>query len=295
MEIISIQQHTKKWHDFRACHVMATDAAIIIGPAYCTPQQLYKQKKDPNYQPYVNKAMKRGSALEGDARIFAEQQLGMKFPPAVVESLASCDFGASLDGLNEGNRCLLEIKVPGDAVFKDAIIGKLPAYWLHQIQWQLMCTGYQMAYLCIYDGFDGKIIEITRDNDLIENMIRAASEWWSYFIKDELPPASEDDYVPVEIDKEQLLLINRWEDAVDLLNESKAQEEELRKQIYDLGDDSNCEIFYEGESMLKMCRIRRKGNVDWEALCKSANISESVIETFRKKDGIGYWKLTRTK
>ncbi len=234
MRIVDLRQNTPEWLSYRRGKIMASDSPIIMSlSSFCSPKELYKQKKNPSYKSFETEPMRRGKLLEDDGRKFAESELKMSFPPLVVEHDLFHEYAASLDGINEENKCLLEIKVPGDKIFKDAILGKCPEYWIAQIQHQLYVTGYDLCYLCIYDGFDGKIVEIPRDPDFIQKMLSITKEWWSYFQRDEALPIEENDYVPVEIDSEQADIIYKWTVTKSELksaqeHEKKYSEEGLR-------------------------------------------------------------------
>jgi hypothetical protein len=69
----------------------------------------------------------------------------------------------------------------------------------------------------------------------------------------------------------------------------------LKKQIIELGDDSNVDFVDElGDPLIALTRVNRDGNVDWKALCKARDISDEEVELYRKKS-IGYYKISRKK
>ncbi len=285
-----ITQGSEDWLQWRREHITATDIGCIMGHGYSTPQALYQQKKDPFYKVYVNAAMKRGSELENDAREYAIQALDMHFSPVVIEK---GHYGASLDGYHEQNG-ILECKCPGDKVFSSCLAGKIPESWKSQIQWQMMVADREYAHLCIYDGFGGKIKRIERDQEYIDKMLIAADEWWSYFIRNEPPPADANDYIKIDIDAYQQQVINDWKEARADLKIAEKIEKKLSDIIKDWGDDGNCELVYEGMPLLRLQRIQRQAAIDYKGFCVAKGITEIDLEPFTKEE-IGYWKLVATK
>lgn len=292
MKTIDLIQGTAEWLEWRRRHITSTDITAIVGVSpFCTAQKLFLQKKDPSYQSVENEAMRRGKILEKEAIDFASSMLGIRFTPCVIEGGI---YGASLDGINEENRIFVEAKCPGDKVFKEAILGKLPLYWKCQIHWQLFVSDFEYAYLCVYDGFDGKIIRIDRDQDYIDSMKSKADEWWAYFINNESPPPSENDYVSIEINNDQHGIVLHWLAAQKDLKQVEQSEKEWSQIIKSWGDDGNCELIYNGTPLLKMARVQRDGLVDWKAVCLAKGITEEDLKPF-KKEQIGYYKLIRSK
>lgn len=287
-------QGSEEWLLYRRKKIMASDSPIILGHSpFCTSKKLFHQKKDDYYKSFETEPMRRGKLLEDDGRKFAESQLKMFFPPCVIEHDLFPIYAASLDGINEENKCLLEIKVPGDKIFTEAILGKIPPYWLCQIQHQLFVSDYALCYLCIYDGFDGKIIQIERDQEYIDKLKIAADEWWDYFQRDEIPPC-DDEYIKIELTDFQLLDVEKWIAAREALKSAEQDEKNWRSIVTNFGDDGNCDLIFDGKPKLRMTRVQREGSVDWKGVCVAKGITEIDIAQFRKQE-IGYYKLSEIK
>lgn len=292
-EIIDLEQGTREWHDYRNTRVMASDIPTLMGVGYSTPRKLFAQKKDPSLSTYENEAMRRGKELEADAREWAEGQLNLRFPAAVVESKECPMFGASLDGL--AGDTILEIKCPGHQVYKEFIRnGTISNAWLYQIQWQLYITGFEKAFLCVYEGFTGKIITIERDQALINRIVPVAKDWLKDLLENNLPSPEEKDLIKVEISQEQLQLFQRWKELNTLIKEMEKEEKMLCETIKSWGDDGNCEFSFGDRPLATLTRVKREGVVDWKGLCVAKGISENEILPYRKEQ-IGYYKLVPTK
>lgn len=292
-EIIDIEQGSPEWHTYRNTRVMASDIPTLLGVGYSTPRKLFAQKKDPSLSTFENEAMRRGKELESDAREWAEAQLNITFPAHVVESKQYPMFGASLDGLATDS--VLEIKCPGYRVYKEVIeLGSIPKNWLYQIQWQLYITGFNTAYLCVYEGFTGKIITVQRDQNLIDRMIPIASAWWKDLMQNNSPAPEEKDYVKVDISLEQFEILSKWREVNALFKDMEKEEKNLCEIIKSWGDDGNCEFAFEERPLASLTRVKRDGLVDWKALCVAKGITENDILPFRKEQ-IGFYQLRASK
>lgn len=170
-------QGTPEWLEFRKTKISGTDASIIMGTnPYKSPLKLWKQKMGLEDNDPVNYAMQRGSDLEPRARIAFEELTNLKMDPAIVVHDVYTWMAASLDGYD--GKHLLEIKCPMHRVLEDCRNGKYPEYWHTQIQHQLAVTGLEWAYLFIFDGLEGFIIEVEREPQTITEMIGLEEEFY---------------------------------------------------------------------------------------------------------------------
>src|SRR6202158_1272887 len=112
LELISLEQGSREWLDFRKTKITATDAAVIIRASHWkTPVQLYHEKlsNDPPAPP--NERMQRGSDSQPNARALFNLTTALDMQPAVI---VKDWLMASLDGLSLCKLYILEIKCPGD-------------------------------------------------------------------------------------------------------------------------------------------------------------------------------------
>lgn len=287
---IDLTPNTRRWLTFRETRVTATDISAIMGNSpWKSLATLYGQKKGLVDPEPMNEAMERGIALEGEARIWFYRKTGLLMNPEVVVCDKNARFMASLDGIDFYNTCILEIKCPGKKTIDLASKGEIPIYYRDQIQWQLNCSGVSTGYYCAYDGQDGHIIRVDRDQDYIDKMIIEAEKFlWN--LDNDVPPVDEDSVVQIELDKEQAEIANSWLHVSSMIKDLEAREKVLRMRLADMGDDSSCELQHGGRSLIKMTRVQRKGTVKWEEVCSAWNISNDEVEKFRS-DQIGFWKF----
>lgn len=187
MKLIDVAQGTPEWFAVRVGVISASNAAKALDTlksgapsaiatnyhARIAHEILSGQVCD---ETFVNDAMRRGSALEPDARLAYEVRTGH----VVLESgfaMSDCRrFGYSTDGL-VGRDGLIEIKAPDSPAKVQAIwaTGDVSEY-VHQIQMGLWITERAWCDFVMYDprleaiGLDLYIKRIVRDEPFIEKL-----------------------------------------------------------------------------------------------------------------------------
>jgi putative phage-type endonuclease len=125
---------------------------------------------------FTNGAMQWGTDTEAEARdayrvhtLCEVKECGFIDHPTIGMS------GASPDGLI-GDDGLLELKCPNTATHIDTLLGKsAPAKYVHQMQWQMACTGREW---CDFVSFDPRlpetmrlfVVKVRRDDGLIAEL-----------------------------------------------------------------------------------------------------------------------------
>lgn len=159
MPVIQLEQGSKSWLEYRSRHIMATDTPVILGNnPWVTKLQRWKEKMGLEPPVFLNDAMKRGQDLEPIAREKTEGILGVKFTPIVYESDTNNWMAASLDGISECGRYIIEIKCPTNPKLHYAnSFDGVPRYYRDQMDHQCMCPpGILANYFCTYFPEDKK-------------------------------------------------------------------------------------------------------------------------------------------
>ncbi len=186
MKILEITQGTKEWHDFRRSHLGASEAGIIMGMnPYRSPLELWEEKVL-GWEQEKNQAMTDGQIMEPIARAAYEKLVGFLVVPMVAEHDTIPYLSASFDGLTVNLTHAVEIKC-GKGSHRSAMTGQIPAYYQCQLQHQMMIADLSMIDYYSFDGKEGILIEVVRDNSLISEMLERYEEFWHH-IQTETPP-----------------------------------------------------------------------------------------------------------
>lgn len=75
---------------------------------------------------------------------------------------------------------VLEIKCPGEHMFRKIKKEGLPLAYILQLQWQMFCYGTSWGTFAIYwaDGHELLTFDVQRDDELIENIVAASKREW---------------------------------------------------------------------------------------------------------------------
>lgn len=192
--LVQLPQGSAEWLTYRRSRFNASESAAVLGlNPWQTPYQLWLEKTG-RAQTAPNAAMLRGTEMEPLARLAYEQQTGLIMQPVVLEAGR---FSASLDGLTLEGDLVLEIKCPGRGaqsdLWKAVAAGQVPGHYQTQVQHQLMVSGARIAHLWVYDGANGLLLEVQRDESLMERIQTGWASFQPYLDKDIPPPLSDRD------------------------------------------------------------------------------------------------------
>ena len=194
--IVQLRQGSDAWLAYRLSKRNASESAAVMGVSpWVTPYRLWQIKTGRYTQP-VNAAMQRGTDLEPAARRAYEEQTGLIMQPLVLED---GPYSASLDGMTLEGDLIVEIKCPykGQAsdLWQGVACGEVPEHYLVQVQHQLMVSGAALAHFWVYDGQQGLLHEIRRDDLMIRRIQNAWDAFEVYLAGDTPPPLTDADTV----------------------------------------------------------------------------------------------------
>lgn len=105
---------------------------------------------------------------------------------------------------------VLEIKVPGEHMFRKIKKEGLPKSYILQLQWQMLCYGVSWGSFAVYwaDGHELLHFDVERDEELIQGLIEVAKREWRWldvfhgFVRDDMTAAElfPDSAFPVAVD-----------------------------------------------------------------------------------------------
>lgn len=194
--IIQLTQGSQEWLDYRLKMFNASETAAVLGESpWMTPYQLWLLKTGRSTTK-VTAAMQHGTDLEPAAREAYELQTCNVMQPLVLQDGR---YSASLDGINLQGDLILEVKCPykgaDSALWKEALAGQVPVYYQLQVQHQLMVGGAALAHFWVFDGQQGLLIPVERDEAAIERIRRGWEAFQGFLDTDTPPPLTDADTV----------------------------------------------------------------------------------------------------
>lgn len=224
-----------------------SDAAAIMGVSpWDTPYSKYIEKLTGSQKP-DNQYMRWGREMEEPSRKILEKRTGMLFIPMNIESKKWEFMTASLDGYDEDNKLLTEIKNPWSE--KDHLIakaGKIPEKYFPQCQHYLECEdrSEKLRYASFFvkdknkpisllteDDIDIAFVDVYRDESYIKKMVQAEAEFWDMLLTQTPPNKQQRDEPYEEPGEETRILAETLKDIAKRMNEDEAQYKIVHKKL----------------------------------------------------------------
>jgi putative phage-type endonuclease len=276
-----IEQKTQEWLEMRKGKIGASDAPIIMKKSpFKTPYELWREKLSFD-EPQSNYAMDGGNIMEPIARKVLEDKLGMALFPKVKLHNERSWMMASLDALSFDERTVAEIKCPGKEDHTIALSGQVPEKYYAQVQHQIEVCEVEMAYYFSFQGDDGALVKVYRDEKYIKQLIIAEEKFYECLSNFEAPELMDRDY--------EHHTDARWYKLAERLKEIKAlqaEEELIKKQLIELANGRNAM-----GAGIKIAKCMRKGAVEYS---KVPELKDVDLEPYRKKS-IEYWRFLDSK
>lgn len=177
MKLIPLVQGSKEWLTYRDSHLGASESSSIMD---CNPFKskfkLWEEKTLGWHEP-VNENMLRGQRMEPAARLAYEIKTGIFVEPMVGEHDIYSFISASFDGVSPCLSNIVEIKC-GKKSHAMAQQGIIAPYYLCQVYHQMMVAGIDQMDYWSFDGTEGILIPVVRDNQFITTLLEKLIEFW---------------------------------------------------------------------------------------------------------------------
>jgi putative phage-type endonuclease len=283
MKILNLEQGSPEWLSWRKTVITATDCPIIMGSSpWSTEYQCWQRKLGLVEEQKSNEAMERGKRLEPEARAHFMEKYGINMTPVVVESSEFEFLGASLDGLSDCKKYILEIKCGGSKLYDMALQGIIPPYYDHQVQQQLLVTGAERCFYYCYNGKDAVCIEVLPDKDFLSKYLPKARAFWKCIALEESPALQDSDYVDMSSEKRWGLLASEYMKICEQIKTLDSLKESYRKELISL-----CRNQSSKGSGIKVIKTTMKGRVAYDEI---PEIQMLDLEKYRKS-AIVSWKI----
>lgn len=175
----------EEWLEWRKGGVGSSDIASLLGVGYQSPYQVWEDKTGFSKPKGATPAMIHGVKSEPKARSWLENEWQIELNEINMEARENPIFRCSLDGYNEKEQLLVEIKSPvSEKVWYNIYEGNIPIYWQYQIQWQIMISGCIDAYLAVWDDKREEclIFSMGESRDLQNRMKEEAICFWKQVV-----------------------------------------------------------------------------------------------------------------
>lgn len=239
MKILNIEQGTKEWHEFRKKGIGSSDITILLGSypfGGKTALTLFEDKTSDLMIHEDNKAMAYGRGEEGKAlEVLKRTDATLRAACAIHDEheFIRCSF----DALGEDG--FYEIKSPYSLeVLERALMGNLQNYWIDQVRWQILVSGFNKGVLTVWDGATTHNFDIEKDEEWEKNAKEVAHNFWECVRLGQRPEASDEDFVQVD-DPECMGFIEQYHSLCDKEKEVKKTKDMLKAQILDKGPGLN--------------------------------------------------------
>jgi len=281
----ALLQQTDKWLKLRKDKVGASDAPVIMKVSpWKTPYQLWEEKVGITENSFKSRSMQRGLDLEDKARDKFEEMTGLCVFPTVVFHPEHSWMMASLDGMDIGKNHIVEIKCPGKEDHQLAKSGKIPQKYFPQLQHQLEVCGLDMVYYFSFDGEDGVLLELHREDKYIKNMVSKEKEFWEC-TRSFIPPEMSEKDFQIKSDDMWNEVAHKWLKAQENIKEFENEERELREMLICMSNKKNC-----AGAGVRVYNVARKGNIDYS---KIPELNGVDLEIYRKP-AIKCFKILKT-
>jgi len=166
----------------------SSDMPIILGVSpWKSAHNLWLEKTGKQDPPRASYPMQRGIRLEERARELYTEHTGIDIQPCCVENSFASWMRASLDGLNDAEDIVVEIKVPGAKDHNEALKGRIPEHYIPQCDYLIAVTNAQVLHYWSFAGDEGVLVKHHPDKERIAYLINRAAAFWSCIERDVAP------------------------------------------------------------------------------------------------------------
>ncbi|MCE2730323.1 MAG: YqaJ viral recombinase family protein [Sphingomonadaceae bacterium] len=179
-EITGLEQGSEEWLRWRDQGVGSSDATALMG-YFGGVKKKDKERAAGGLKP--NARMARGTALEPFARVLFIELSGIWIRPACFQHSKYPFMRASLDGISEDRKIVVEIKSPSWKVHEEALGGSVVNYYRPQCQHQLFVTGLRsMIFFSYFPDAEAEhdryaFVRVNRDEAMQAELLARAERW----------------------------------------------------------------------------------------------------------------------
>ena len=198
-KIIDLVQGSDEWLSLRKTYIGSSDAPIIMGVSpYKTKNRLWKEKLGLIESEAPSIHMVTGTAMEPEIRARVIEQLGISFEPKVLVSHKYPFMMASLDGFDETETVVLEVKLNNATNHALAKENKVIDHHMYQLQHHLAVSGAKMVLYASFHNDELIISKVLPNIDIIKGLVDEEEEFFNDLRNGKEPELSDKDFVKME-------------------------------------------------------------------------------------------------
>jgi hypothetical protein len=233
--------------------------------------------------------MRRGRELEPVARERYNKTWKLNCQPCVALSDENPWQMASLDGWDPDQQMLLEIKCPGESVFRDAQAGQFSAEYIWQCLHQLaVCP--EARGNCLYFYFEGpngpestELVIDRSESDIVALTGLESVFYHNFVLQFVEPPLGPLDYQQRD-DALWEELCFRYKIIKKEIEGWEAEEKIVREHLIGLADNQSCR-----GAGIQLTKYTRQGNVEYAKIPELRGVDLSAY----RKPPIDAWRLSK--
>lgn len=280
---VTLEQGTDAWHEFRRGKISASKVPIILNLSpYASPLMLYEEEMGLR-EPQAQQAhMTRGLEVEDQVRDWFFDKSGIKVEPCVLQHPTNSLFIASLDGMSEDGKAIVEIKNNNKDLHEMAKNNILPANYQAQVMFQMFVSGLSECYYISHRQSDHVIVVVKRDDDYIADMIPKLLDFKRRLDEFDPPPMTDRDYEDMSNDRTLQTIASEYELWRLRELEAQLQKDKYKKEMLTKIGEKNAK----GQGW-RFTRYQVQGRVDYDEVLRQHKI-DANLEQFRKKGSFSY-------
>jgi putative phage-type endonuclease len=253
-------QGSAEWHEHRSQYSNASESPAVMGLSpWMTPYQLWQLKTGKTQPTEATAPMKHGTEMEPTARAVYESKTGIVMQPLVM---TSGEYSASLDGITLSGDLIVEIKCPykgkASELWQSVEVGEIPEMYNVQIQHQLMVSGAVKAHLWVFDGTDGLLLGVDRD-EVCQQRIRKAWDEFNVYVATDMPPPMTDADTVLRDDPNWQAAAEDYVVLKGLAEEAAIRADEAKAKLISLAVHNR-----ESGSGVTVTRYYKQGSIDYK-------------------------------
>lgn len=191
MKEVILSQSSDEWLLWRNKGIGASEANILAGKnRWSTVVDLWELKTEKSESKFeMNAAVQHGIDTEPEARTRFIEATGINMTPKCFEHKEHDFIRASLDGISDDSKLVLEIKCPSAlGIHMKTVKGVIPEYYYPQLQHQLFVTGAELGLFWSYvQTMGGFLIEVEPNRPYTDELIAREIKFWEA-VQSDIPP-----------------------------------------------------------------------------------------------------------